>query len=978
MVQTNDAATIITVLPTSATVPPGANALARRNTAGNYLQSRPTGNTATLLKATVINSTPGALASVDITYNLDTFNQIAENGAIAFQVYYSFDGLPGNWQLISSLSGDNVAGLKGVTLDLSATPWAPNATMYILFADDNDNGSTDPSYTIDNFAVSTPGVPPNITLDPISQTVEQCRSVTFRSQASGSPPMSFQWYKDGVAMDPLANPTATGTTLIISNAQSGDAGNYFMRASNPSGTDDSLAATLTYQPDTTPPSIVSAVFDPFDPTRVTVTFSEQINYFNALDTFNWSLFETGNPDNIIPINVIAFTTAASNQLALTLDAPRNPALSYTVTASAIDDECVLNQANVSSTIGSAGLGFRQGANGYTGTQDTEIHEATPDTPAGDLVEWGVDNEDPAPNRIRGLLRFDSIFGGNPGQIPFGSFISNATLTLVTEDLGGNPILIFRMLTDWNEATTTWNTMGGGIDDGTNGTEAVFFGTVDPTPDDAPDVINVTSLVQDWANGAANFGWAFVATTTDGWDVHSSEAGVETNRPTLLVQYREVVEPCSILDHPDSVTVNECGNFTLSVAASGTGLTYQWKRNGADIPGATASSYTVNGAKPSLHNGAYTVVVSGTVPPSPCTSQPATVTVTPDSAGPTVASAVGNPGQTTITITLSDQCPVNATDAQTTANYTVSGGVTVNSAVLAGSVVTLTTSARSAGVNYSLTIRNIRDTSDAQNPLSPNPTVIGTLLQRVQVLPRNSTWRYSNVGADLYGADPTWKDPGYNDSGWPSAQQLLGLETTAGTFTALFNQGWDTNNMTLLLRTNSVGGGLNGTNITDYFRTTVNIPFSLAGAVIEIRHAIDDGAAFYFNGTEVGTRFNLPAGALTSLTEAPAAAGEGVTRTMGGLTGLNTGNNTIAVSVHQNGFASTDVLFGAEVLAIYGATPPTLTIVNNGNGTVTISWTPSGGTLQQSTNLSTWTNTANQANPQTITASGAGVFYRVAP
>jgi hypothetical protein len=541
------------------------------------------------------------------------------------------------------------------------------------------------------------------------------------------------------------------------------------------------------------------------------------------------------------------------------------------------------------------------------------------------------------------------------------------------------VLIFKMLVDWSEATTTWNSLGGGIDDGTNGTEAVFVGTLNPTPDEALDEVDVTAQVQEWANGAPNYGWAFVATATDGWDMDTSESGDQDFRPRLLVQFMPAPDlPCAILDHPDSVTVNECGNFTLSVGASGTGLTYQWKRNGVDVPGATQSSYTVNGAKPSLHGGTYTVVVAGTVPPSPCTSLPATVTVTPDTAGPTVVSAVGNPDQTTITITLADQCPVNATHAQTLANYTVSGGITVNSAVLAGSVVTLTTSARSPGVNYSLTIRNIRDTSDAQNMLSPNPTVIATLLQRVQVLPKLSTWRYSNVGADLYGADPTWKDPGYNDSGWPSAQQILGLETTAGTFTALFNQGWDTNNLTLLLRTNSVGGGLNGTNITDYFRTTVNIPFSLAGAVIEIRHAIDDGAAFYFNGTEVSTRFNLPAGALTFLTEAPAAAGEGVTRTMGGLTGLVTGPNTIAVSVHQNGFASSDVVFGVELTAIYGATPPTLTIVNNGNGTVTISWTPALGTLQQSTDLINWTNSANQANPQTITASGSAVFYRVAP
>jgi hypothetical protein len=281
------------------------------------------------------------------------------------------------------------------------------------------------------------------------------------------------------------------------------------------------------------------------------------------------------------------------------------------------------------------------------------------------------------------------------------------------------------------------------------------------------------------------------------------------------------------------------------------------------------------------------------------------------------------------------------------------------------------------VNYSLTIQNIHDTAEANNLLSPNPTVISTLRQEVMLLARNAPWKYLNDGSNL-DAVP-WTTSGFDDSLWPSAETLLGFEDSAGTHTALFNQGWNTNNLTLLTRVNTTGGGLNGTNITDFFRTTVNIPFSLNNAVIAIRHAIDDGGVFYFNGSEVA-RFNMPpasAGPAGYLTNALGTMTEGVTRTISGLSGLVTGDNTIAVSVHQNVFTSSDVVFGAELIAIYGATPPTLTIVNNGNGTVTISWSPSGGTLQQSTDLTNWTPAASQANPQTITATGL-LFFRVAP
>jgi hypothetical protein len=857
--------------------------------------------------------------------------------------------------------------------------------MYILFADDNDNGNTDPSYTIDNFAVSTPGVSPTITVHPTNQTVQQCRSVTFRSQASGSPPLTFQWYKDGVAMDLGVNPSAGTPTLTISNVQSGDAGSYFMRASNPfPPAADSNPATLTYQADNTPPSITSATFDAFDFTMLTVTFSEPVDGLLALDNFNWTIENAVDPGDVLGILTIAFTTAVSNQIAFVFDPPRDPTKNYIITAQTIDDVCAGNQGvppGTSAAITNPGLGFQEGLNGYAGTHDTEIQSAFADTPGGstgspDAGAVNVDNADQG-GIARALLRFDNIFGNGAAQIPFGAVISNATLTVGTSDLGTVPVLVFRMLVDWSETTTTWNTLGGGIDDGTNGTEAVFFTTLDSGQDEQTDSLNVTAQVQEWANGGANYGWAFVATGTDGWRMYTSEGG--TMRPRLLVQYGVNSNPCEILTHPQSVTVNECGNFTLTVAASGAGLTYQWKRNGADIPGATQASYTVNGAKPSQHAGTYTVVVSGTIPPSPCTSNPATVTITPETTRPTVVSAVGNPGQTTITITFAHQCPLNPTDAQNPLNYTVSGGVTVNSALLAGSVVTLATTPRTAGNNYSLTIRNIKDTSDAQNVLSPNPTVIGTLLQRVAVLAKDATWKFRNDGPNFDAVNWTAPAPAYDDSAWPSAQALLGLETSGGIPAALLSQGWNTNNLTLLSRTNSVGGGLNGTNVTDFFRTTVNLPFSLSGAVIEIRHAIDDGAVFYFNGTEVG-RFNMPpasAGPVGYLTNALVASGEGITRTLSGLTGLVTGNNTIAVEVHQNVFSSSDVVFGVELTAIYGATPPTLTIVNNGNGTVTISWSPAGGTLQQSTDLVTWTNTASQANPQTMTATGA-LFFRIAP
>jgi hypothetical protein len=52
------------------------------------------------------------------------------------------------------------------------------------------------------------------------------------------------------------------------------------------------------------------------------------------------------------------------------------------------------------------------------------------------------------------------------------------------------------------------------------------------------------------------------------------------------------------------------NVTFTVTASGTALTYQWRKNTTNIPGATSSSYTINNVAAG-DAGNYDVVVSGT-------------------------------------------------------------------------------------------------------------------------------------------------------------------------------------------------------------------------------------------------------------------------------------------------------------------------------------------------------------------------------
>ena len=87
-------------------------------------------------------------------------------------------------------------------------------------------------------------------------------------------------------------------------------------------------------------------------------------------------------------------------------------------------------------------------------------------------------------------------------------------------------------------------------------------------------------------------------------VSNSAGSVTSSAAVLSVNNKPV-----ITTQPKSQTVKEGKTVTFSVVATGTGtLSYQWKKDGTAISGATGTSYKINSAKYS-DSGKYTVTVS---------------------------------------------------------------------------------------------------------------------------------------------------------------------------------------------------------------------------------------------------------------------------------------------------------------------------------------------------------------------------------
>lgn len=158
------AATVSNTLGSSTTNPPSANAAARWNGTNFYLQTRPTGVAATVLMATLANGSGSSVTGITLAYDLGRTNANPPTAAIPEVIdnhilYYSLTGLANSWEQMtfsSSLNttpGTVVPTLASQTL---SSPWLNGSNLYLLWADDNVDG-TDDAFTIDNFTVR--GIP---------------------------------------------------------------------------------------------------------------------------------------------------------------------------------------------------------------------------------------------------------------------------------------------------------------------------------------------------------------------------------------------------------------------------------------------------------------------------------------------------------------------------------------------------------------------------------------------------------------------------------------------------------------------------------------------------------------------------------------------------------------------------------------------------------------------------------------------------
>jgi hypothetical protein len=167
---------------------------------------------------------------------------------------------------------------------------ATNSTYTIASALSGDIGAysvrvTNPGNTVTSRAAQlavtgTPVVITDSTL-PADVTTTEGLPVSFTVNASGSAPVTYQWFKGTTAID-----GATTNTYSIPSVTQENAGDYSVRVTNPVNSVTSRTAHLVVNADTTGPSVVSVSGAP---NTVIVQFSEPVDSTSATVAANYQL-----------------------------------------------------------------------------------------------------------------------------------------------------------------------------------------------------------------------------------------------------------------------------------------------------------------------------------------------------------------------------------------------------------------------------------------------------------------------------------------------------------------------------------------------------------------------------------------------------------------------------------------------------------------------------------------------------------------
>jgi len=402
-------------------------------------------------------------------------------------------------------------------------------------------------------------------------------------------------------------------------------------------------------------------------------------------------------------------------------------------------------------------------------------------------------------------------------------------------------------------------------------------------------------------GATSSSYTTPATTTaDSGSTFSvvvtNSAGSATSNNATLTVNAPAVAP-SITSHPANQTVTAGQMATFSVSASGTApLSYQWRKNGLYITGATSSSYTTPATTTADSGSTFSVVVTNSA--GSTTSNNATLTVNAAAVAPSITT---QPANQTVTAGQTAMFSVSATGTAPMGYQWRKNGTNITGAT-SSSYSTPATTTTDSGSSFSVVISNSAGSVSSNNAtlrVNQAAAVAPSITTQPgnQTVTAGQTATFSVLATGTAPLSYQWRKSGTNISGANANSYTTPATTTAdsgSTFSVVVSNSAGSvtsNSASLTVNSPPVSGG-GGKLVLSTNRLVFYAEGSAAPAPKSIKVTSGSGSAMAFNADVYG-------GSWVSINPS-AATTPGQITVSAYPTGLTAGTYSCVIKITANG------------------------------------------------------------------------------
>jgi hypothetical protein len=531
------------------------------------------GNTTSTAVALTVNGAP-VITTQPVT-------QTACAGSnVTFTVVASGTGLTYQWRK----GGVNIGGATSNSLTLNGVSATDAASYDVVITSSCTTTATSAAASLTLNAATS------ITTQPIAQAVCTGSAASFTVAATGAGTLTYQWRKNTVNIS-----GATSATYAIAAAAAADAGSYDVIVTGTCGSVTSSAVTL---------SLNAATAITTQPTAQTACAGTNVSFTvaatgNSTLTYQWrkgAVNISGATSATYTIAGATAADAASYDVVVTggCGSVTSTAVSLTINAATV----ITTQPAAQAVCAGSAANFTVTATG-TGTLTYQWRKGGTNITGATSASYSI-----ASVAAADAANYDVVVTGTCGSVTSTAvaLTLNAATSITTQPaaaavcLGANATFTV-VAAGTGTLTYQWRKGGTNITGATNASYTITGVT---------------------ATDAANYD--VVVTGTCG-NSTSTAVALTINAATAITTQPIAVSTC----------VNTAASFTVVATGNGT-LTYQWRKGGVNITGATSATYTI--ASVTATDAAnYDVVVTGSC--GSVTSSAVSLTVNTCTSVPTI-------------------------------------------------------------------------------------------------------------------------------------------------------------------------------------------------------------------------------------------------------------------------------------------------------------------------------------------------------